>query len=424
MRYNLFCSIICLYFCSVEFLFAQTEDKIYLDHIHSVRLFPNSGTLSSQLDAPVTAINGGKELLLLFDDIAFDPELYSAKLIHCDADWIPSQLRDNDFLTVFNEFTIQDYDYSINTRLPFIHYRFRIPSVTKTGNYLLKVYQGRDESKIAFTKRFMVYEDLFSVGANLVPPSQSQDRRDSQQLNIIVNYSQAEVVDVLNQIKVVIRQNQRWDNAKTLGKPTFLNEISKTLRYERFDGSNSFKAGNEFRFIDLRFIRATGLNIASIVVKTDVIYADVVLDRPRPQSVYSQYLDINGQYLVFTNDRPGGDPELESEYILTKFQFAGTEENLPIYLVGSLTQWGKSSDAKMTWNPKSKHFETSLLLKQGWYDFQYGIVDESQFDINTLEGSYFETENEYEVLVYFRALGSRYDQLAGHVYLQPNRRRL
>lgn len=423
MYSKLFCLIICFYFGSIEFLLAQTEDKIYLDHIHSVRLFQNSGTLASQLDAPVTAINGGKELLLLFDDIAFDPELYSAKLIHCDSDWTPSQLRENDFLTVFNEFTIQDYDYSINTRLPFIHYRFKIPPVTKTGNYVLKVYQGRDESKIALTKRFMVYEDLFAVGANLVPPSQSQDRKNSQQLNVVVNYSQAEVIDVLNQIKVVIRQNQRWDNVKTLGRPTFLNEISKTLRYESFDGSNSFKAGNEFRFIDLRFIRATGLNIASIEVKTDVIYADVVLDRARPQSVYSQYLDINGQYLVYTNDRPGGDPELESEYVLTKFQFAGTEENSPIYLVGSLTQWGKSSDAKLTWNSKSRYFETSLLLKQGWYDFQYGTLNESQFDINTLEGSYFETENEYEVLVYFRALGSRYDQLAGHVYLQPNRRR-
>lgn len=423
MKFNLFSLILCFYFGSLGILLAQTEDKIYLDHIHSVRLFQNSGTLASQLDAPVTSINGGKELLLLFDDIAFDPELYSAKLIHCDADWTPSQLRDNDFLDVFNEFTIQDYDYSINTRLPFIHYRFRIPPVTKTGNYILMVYQGRDESKIAFTRRFMIYEDLFAVGANLVPPSQSQDRRDSQQLNVIVNYSKGEVIDVSNQIKVIIRQNQRWDNAKTLGKPTFLNEIAKNLRYESFDGSNSFKAGNEFRFIDLRFIRATGLNIASIQVKTDVIYADVVLDEARPQTTYSQYLDLNGQYLVYTNDRPGGDPELESEYVLTKFRFATSEQTTPVYLVGSLTQWGKSADAKMTWNPKSRQYETSLLLKQGWYDFQYGIKEDLQFDINTLEGSYFETENEYEVLVYFRALGSRYDQLAGHVYLQPNRRR-
>jgi hypothetical protein len=415
--------ILFLIFLGLGITLAQTEDKIYLEHIQSVRLFQNSGTLDSQLDAPVLSLNGGKELMLLFDDLAYDPELYSAKLIHCDADWSPSQLRDNDFLNTFNEFTIQDYDYSINTRLPYIHYRFRIPQVTKSGNYILKVYQGRDESKLVLTKRFMVYEDLFAVGANLVPPSQNQDRRAGQQLNVIVNYSKGEVIDVLNQIKVIIRQNQRWDNAKILGKPTFMNEISKNLRFENFDGSNSFKAGNEFRFIDLRFIRATGLNIASVEVKTDVVYADVVLDQPRPETVYSQYLDLNGQYLVYTNDRPGGDPELESEYVLTKFRFVAPEGIAPVYLIGSLTQWGKSTEAKMIWNPKTKQHETSLLLKQGWYDFQYGLLNQTEFDTHTLEGSYFQTENEYEVLVYFRALGSRYDQLAGHVYLQPNRRR-
>jgi hypothetical protein len=415
--------ILFLIFLGLGISLAQTEDKIYLEHIQSVRLFQNSGTLDSQLDAPVLSLNGGKELMLLFDDLAYDPELYSAKLIHCDADWSPSQLRDNDFLNTFNEFTIQDYDYSINTRLPYIHYRFRIPQVTKSGNYILKVYQGRDESKLVLTKRFMVYEDLFAVGASLVPPSQNQDRRAGQQLNVIVNYSKGEVIDVLNQIKVIIRQNQRWDNAKTLGKPTFMNEISKNLRFENFDGSNSFKAGNEFRFIDLRFIRATGLNIASVEVKTDVVYADVVLDQPRPETVYSQYLDLNGQYLVYTNDRPGGDPELESEYVLTKFRFVAPEGIAPVYLIGSLTQWGKSAEAKMIWNQKTKQHETSLLLKQGWYDFQYGLLNQTEFDTHTLEGSYFQTENEYEVLVYFRALGSRYDQLAGHVYLQPNRRR-
>jgi hypothetical protein len=424
MKFRIISLILSLIFLVSGVVIAQVEDKIYLDHIQSVRLFQNSGTLDSQLDAPVVSLYGGKEVMLLFDDLAYDPELYSAKLVHCDADWKPSQLRDNDFLNTFNEFTIQDYDYSINTRLPYIHYRFRIPAVTKSGNYIIKVYQGRDESKLVLTKRFMVYEDLFTVGASLVPPSQNEDRRAGHQLNVIVNYSKGEnVIDVKNQVKVVIRQNQRWDNAKTILKPTFMNEISKNLRYESFDGSNYFKAGNEFRFIDLRFIRAAGLNIASVEVKTDVVYADVVLDQPRPESVYSQYLDINGQYLVYTNDRPGGDPELESEYVLTKFRFVAPESISPVYLIGSLTQWGKSTDAKMTWNPKTKQYETTLLLKQGWYDFQYGLLNQTEFDTNSLEGTYFQTENEYEVLVYFRALGSRYDQLAGHIYLQPNRRR-
>ncbi|MEP1260242.1 type IX secretion system plug protein domain-containing protein, partial [Algoriphagus sp.] len=116
-------------------LFAQQlEDKVYKEHIQSVRLFPAGVTFDASLDAPVVSIRSEKPLVLLFDDLAFDPELYRAKLIHCDADWQQSQLKDNDFLPTFNEFNIQDYEYSVNTRIPYIHYRFELPRVTKSGN--------------------------------------------------------------------------------------------------------------------------------------------------------------------------------------------------------------------------------------------------------------------------------------------------
>ncbi|WP_075350880.1 type IX secretion system plug protein [Algoriphagus marinus] len=403
--------------------FSQLEDKIYTDHIQSVRLFPLGATTESQLSSPVAPLSGSRPLVLLFDDLAYDAEQYSAKLIHCDADWQKSQLRDNDFLITFNEFNIQDYEYSISTRIPYIHYRFELPRVTKSGNYILKVYRGRDESNVILTKRFMIYEELFTVGSAIVPPSQTQDRRGAQQINVVLNYSKGEVMDPMSQIKVVLRQNQRWDNSKYLVKPTFMNESSKILRYELFDGQNEFDASNEFRFVDLRFIRATGLNIADVRVETDVIYADAVINTPRQNSVYSQYLDLNGQYLVFTNDRPGGDPEIESEYMLVTFRFSIPETSSQIYLLGSFTQWGKSPEAKMKWDPKLKVYQTTLLLKQGWYDYQFAVSDNGKFETKQFEGSHFETENEYETLIYFRNLGSRYDQLVGYINLNPNKRR-
>jgi ribosomal protein L24 len=193
--------------------------------------------------------------------------LYTAKLVHCDADWKKSGLRDTDFSLAFNEFTLSDYAYSVNTRMPYIRYSFTLPRVSKSGNYLLKVYKNRDESALIFTKRFMVVENLAAVAAQVVPPAQTEDRRTLQQINTSVNYSNLEVIDPQAQIKVVIRQNQRWDNAKVLSKPTFLNQNSKLLRYEPFEGESTFRAGNEFRFIDLRFIRATGVNVASVKVE-------------------------------------------------------------------------------------------------------------------------------------------------------------
>lgn len=417
---------ICLLLACATFgseVHGQIQDEVFEDHIQSVRIIPQGSATSNQINAPTIPMGSGITLVLLFDDIAFDPELYTAKLIHCDADWNPSQLKDNDFLMTFNEFNVQDYDYSINTRLPYIHYRFTIPEVKKSGNYVVKVFRGRDESAVMLTKRFMVYENLFSVGASLVPPSQSSGRRSDQQIDVVVNYSQGEVINPATQVTVVLRQNQRWDAVKTLKSPTFINESSKQLRYQNFDGTNSFKAGNEFRFIDLRFIRATGVNIASIVVESDVIYADAKVDLPRSQEPYSQYLDLNGQYVIHTEDRPGGNPEVESEYILTTLRLLMPLSPYDVYLLGSLTQWGKTPEAKMEWNKELEVYETTLLLKQGWYDYTFGILEGMTFETESFEGSFFETENEYEVLVYFRALGSRYDQLAGYASLRPNQRR-
>ncbi|WP_111669442.1 type IX secretion system plug protein [Algoriphagus litoralis] len=407
-----------------ESSFSQVlEDKVYSEHVHSVRLFPQGIQQDSQLDAPVISLSDSRPLVLLFDDISYDPEQYSAKLIHCDADWKQSSLRNNDFSVNFNEYNIQDYSYSVNTRIPYVHYAFTVPRVTKSGNYVLKVYKNRNENEVILTRRFMVYEELFAIGASIVPPTQTEDRRALQQINVAVNYSKVDLVDPTTQVKVIIRQNQRWDNAKFLSKPTFLNQSAKTIRYEPFDGSSTFMAGNEFRFVDLRFIRATGVNIADVKVEESVIFANTLLDKARPGGAYSQYLDLNGQYIIFTNDRPGGDPEVESEYIYTTFNFQA-DPGREVVMLGSLTNWGKSPEAKLSYDPKSGIYSTSILLKQGWYDYQFAFSGPDGYDSDPIEGSHFETENEYEVLVYYRALGSRYDQLVGYVYLQPNRRRI
>ncbi|MFN3757947.1 MAG: DUF5103 domain-containing protein [Algoriphagus aquaeductus] len=408
--------------CSLSSQAQVLEDKVFADHVFSARVFPEDGQISSTIDAPVVSLQDSKRLVLLFDDLAYDPELYTAKLIHCNADWQKSGLRDNDFLGTFNQFNVEDYNYSVNTRVPYIHYRFVVPQVTKSGNYILKVYKNRDESQVLMTKRFLVYESLLNVGAGLVPPTQSEERSTLQQLNVAVNYSQTEVIDPSTQIQVVIRQNQRWDTAKRLIKPTFLNQNSKLIRYESFDGENTFRAGNEFRFIDLRFIRATGVNIASIKVEEAAIYAESNISTPRPTEPYSQYLDLNGQYVILTNDRPGGNPEVESEYILTNIYYRDSPGK-DIYLVGALTSWGSSPEGKMKWDVRKNVYFTELLLKQGWYDFQFAEKSQNGLDSYAIEGSHFQTENEYEVFVYFRNLGSRYDQLAGYAYVQPNRRR-
>jgi len=268
----------------------------------------------------------------------------------------------------------------------------------------------------------MVFQNQVLVAAKVVPPSQTEIRRRAQQINLNLNYNNREIFDPRNNLKIIIRQNQRWDNAKIELKPTMVREDIKMMEYQLFDGTNTFMAGNEFRFVDLRYVRARGVNIAKITMEENVVYAETLVDVVRPTLTYSQYLDVNGQYAIFNFERQ--NHELESEYLLTTFNLASEGISETPYVLGAMTQWGRDSNAKMILNQKTKTYQSTLLLKQGWYDYQFGYLKQDGWDTSSLEGDYFETENEYEVFVYYRDMGSRYDELIGYINLNPNKRRL
>ncbi|MGY6558037.1 MAG: type IX secretion system plug protein [Nitritalea sp.] len=398
------------------------QNQVMEENIVSVRLFPRSAEFAAQMRPAVIPLRGSAPLRLSFDDLAYDPDMYSAKLIHCNADWTPSDLRDNDFLDQFNEFNLTDYQYAIDTRVPYVHYNFDIPPVTKSGNYIIRVYRGRDERQTILTQRFMVFDDQVKAGVEIVPPSQTAQRRMMQQLNIMLNYGAREVFDPRNAIQVVVRQNQRWDNAIYGLTPTMIRENQQTMEFRNFDGSNAFLAGNEFRFADLRFVRTRGANIARVAMEEDIVYAETVHEPVRRGQAYSQYLDMNGQYGIFTADRQNFD--LESEYMLVTFNLKNEGVRDTPYVVGALTAWGTIDDAKMTLNKETNTWQTTLLLKQGWYDYQFAYKTAQGFVMSELEGDHFETENEYELFIYYRDMGSRYDELIGYTHVNPNRRRL
>jgi hypothetical protein len=398
-------------------------DRIFEENIQSVRLFLNTGEFEAQMNSPVMELNGSRPLMLTFDDLAYDPDMYSAKIIHCNADWTASDLKEPEYLNAYNEFNVLDYERSIDTRIPYIHYNFIIPGVTKTGNYIVKVYRGRDQNQVILVKRFMVFQNIINLAAKIVPPSQTEIRRKVQQINVNVNYKSRELFDPKTNLKVVIRQNQRWDNLKVLTRPTMIREDIKMIEYNLFDGSNTFWAGNEFRFVDLRFVRARGINVSAIRMEKDVVYAEAGLDKIRsPHGVYSQYLDLNGQYAVMNMERR--NYELESEYMVMTFYLDAEEVTEQPYIIGALSEWGFSPDAKMTLNKNTRRYETTLILKQGWYDYQYAYKSDEGWNTIPIEGSFFETENEYEVFIYYRDMGSRYDELISYFNLNPNKRRL
>jgi hypothetical protein len=70
----------------------------------------------------------------------------------------------------------------------------------------------------------------------------------------------------------------------------------------------------------------------------------------------------------------------------------------------------------MRYNNESGMYETSLYLKQGYYDYTYITTDMNGGNpsLESTEGNSWETENNYTILVYYRPLGARADELIGY----------
>lgn len=398
------------------------EDATYEDEVRTVRMYPLRNTATDVAQAPVVPIQQANSLLLEFDMLYTDFEELNARIIHCDANWKPSQFPEMEYLFDFNEFPVNQYDVSISTRVPYTYYQFRIPRLKISGNYLIVVYRGTNKNDILLSRRFMVFEDLAQVGLQIGLSSGVNERRTHQQLDFTISYTGLEVLDPLNQIKVVLRQNQRTDTEIHRLQPSNVRENDKILEYRHFNLENNFPGWNEFRFFDLRMINAMGMNVDRMARDEKTVRAFLTKDRSREGLAYGQYNDINGQYVI--NNIEGTGNRLEADYLETFFRLDMPEPlpNAEVYIMGQMVDWQLSDKNRMFYDEESKSYLGRLLLKQGFYNFCY-VVKSRELPPYHLEGSHFETENMYEVFVYFRPLGGRGDLLVGYHVNNYNFRR-
>ena len=388
-------------------------DIAYEADIKTVQLHP----VNAPIEPAVTSM-GKWDLLLEFDDLRTDRDTYYARVIHCNYDWTKSDLQDLDFMTLFNEFPITNNEFSVDTHIPYVHYWFNLPPVKIPGNYVLVVYRGSNKEDIILTKRFMVFDNLvtFTGERNLIGSGAIANL--NQQLNFTVNYGNLEILNPMIDVHVNISQNHRWDNVIKDAKPSFVREIEKELEYRFFEESKMFSGGSEFRFFDLRSLNYPGRNVASVIKTKKPFEAYIDKDKSRRDEAYSQYDDLNGAFnidnldyrdLAFTN------------YVNVNFTLASPPVNGDVFVTGAFSNWNLNQENKMQYDSVQKTYTSKMLLKQGWYDYQY-VVKSSQLPYYYFEGSHFETENYYEIFVYHRPYQPRADLLIGYLRLEKNPR--
>ena len=234
---------------------------------------------------------------------------------------------------------------------------------------------------------------------------------DHQEIDFFISHPNYQFQDPFTDLKVTLMQNQRWDNTITDLKPQFMQ--NNRLLYE-YDEENTFPGNNEYRFFDLKNMQALSQNVRRIS-RDSVFTAFLKVDEPRAISRYSVTPDVNGQFVIRRLD--ANDSETEADYIYVDFLLAYDQpiRESDVYVFGKLTDWKLLPTFKMKYNYDRKAYQAKVLLKQGYYNFSYAILNDEEMsaDLATIEGSHWETENSYQILVYNRQVGERYDRLIG-----------
>jgi hypothetical protein len=383
------------------------EDYIYEDAIRTVQVYQaGPATISFR---PAAAPLLQQQLVLEFDDIHETVFNYIMRLYHCSFDWRPSDLSDPDFLRGFNEFPINQFRFSNDTHLPYVHYTASIPPVKLPGNYLLVVYRDGNPGEPVISRRILIYENRISVNALNNFAGAGTLRENRQLLNLLVNYGNLDVINPPDMIRVVVRQNQRWDNALFNPAPTFVRDNRNEIEYRVFDDVNSFPAGNEFRLVDVRSLLAPGQNVQRInrSVKPHELY--VMTDGSRQGQAYAEYRDLNGQYFIDNLDFP--EPVLSGNYLFVNFFLQSPRLPNDLYVMGHYNLFCRTAENKMAYNRSRGGYEARVALKQGFYSYAYVLDGDNP---NQIEGDHFQTENSYEALVYFRSLKPFADLLLGY----------
>jgi hypothetical protein len=388
-------------------------DAVYKESLHSIQLYRDGWKLSY----PIIDINKEVALELSFDDISADVANYYYKIVHCNFDWTVSNINEGDYIDGYLPAQLTDYSMSFNTYFSYIHYKIKLPNedfrFLISGNYAIVVFEDSNEDKIAFIKRFMVSESLVNVIASVDRPVLSMYHNNSHEVNFNIETGSFEIENPYKDVKVAILQNGRWDQSINNLKPLF--DKNGILEYN-YQLENIFPAGNEYRSFDIKSMRDKNPYLKNKEYSSGHFNVLLFPDPVKAASRYFYEEDLNGKYFVEIQEED--DDDIKADYISVSFSlpFESPIVDGDFYVMGALSGPGYSETNRMIYNFETKSYELTLLLKQGLYNYRYEFLKhgKSAGDASITEGNFYETENDYVILVYYRGSSSRFDKLVGY----------
>lgn len=389
---------------------------------YSINIGPNS---EDSLSFSVIPLNGNKALQLEFDIIEDDIlRNLQYRIIHCDRFWRRSNLLENEYLQAMNDDFIFDGDAvenSFNTSVSYTHYckyfPFQSTKIFLSGNYIVQVYDYNEEGdeKILIQRRFIITEQLVGIDATVTRPSLVQHMDDSQQISMKIDPQGFDMSSFDKDLYVVYMQNGRWDKTITGIQPNHVMGDG-TLVFN--DTRNAlFSAGNEFRQFHFKNIRVATFPV-DYIGKTNNTYSVFLHPDDDWHSAYTSRSDLNGKFFIYEDVTPN-QSEITADYANVQISLPYHRnyfDTLNVYVFGEYNDWKLNNENKMTYNEDRQQYETTLFLKQGYYSYKYVLAsdDFKVIDDTYMDGSFYQTENEYDIFIYYYDYNLGYDRCIGH----------
>jgi hypothetical protein len=414
MKKVLFMLLLAVHIASAK---AQTNE-IYDKNIASLQVVAGQQWLS----LPVVKLGGhspNDRLYISFDDLTHSYHRYTYKIEHCEADWtVSSQLFPSDYIAGFQDGNTIEYgEESINTNTLYTHYTLCIPNeqcaIKMSGNYKLTVFDEDDGNRPMFTACFMVLEPIASISLEVTTNTDIDINKAHQQVSMQVNYGNLTVTDPASQIKTVVMQNRRWDNAR----------INVSAKYATTDGLKwehcrdlIFQAGNEYHKYEILDVAYPTMGIDSIVWDGSNYHVYPYPCEPRPNYLYDE--DANGAFYIRNSDNIEND--IASDYVFVHYTLKTPEKyDGNIYVNGAWTNDKFTPEFQMKYDELDKRYTTTVMQKQGYYSYQFILIGrDGTSRVVPSEGCFYQTENKYQALVYYRGRGERTDRLVGFQEVQ------
>lgn len=341
--------------------------------IRTVQLYAGS----NERRLPVTTLGGaGEPLTLEFDLMGTDGRPLSVYFQHADRNW-ERDLSPSRALESFQDDRLLDYRSSQGTEVPYVHYRYRFPNdeirFRVSGNYVLRVTERGRRDSVLFEYPFYVAEqrgDLKLEAEGLAVPGQR-----APSLRPVARFRPPpEIQGNPFGHTVCFVRNGRVTRPRCEERPKLMRQPELTFELSRDRAYAPIAAGYE---VDL-----TTLQPSSQIAQVDrsqspvrvVLDADYARFGEAPRRMRGGF----GQPVVRAALPGRIDPATRAEYVETVFAFVPGQKRpygAPLLVSGNFRDATTADGVQMTWSQSRSRYETSVLLKQGIYRYEYSTAD-------------------------------------------------